>query len=237
MQFKQNYGFSDLCLIIAELRGENGCPWDKKQTYESLTKYLIEESYEYIDAVNEKDKLKMCDELGDILLQVMLNSEIAKEENAFDINSVIDGISKKMLKRHPHVFGDVSDNSIGGILSRWEEIKKEEKGDEYSLKSVGKHLPSMVRAAIIAEKSKKMCKNQIFLQKNLDKLKKMLDNMDMAVKEVESSSTEEQKPSPEILSEMMMTVIELFVLGGYNLEIELNREIERYISRFENTGI
>jgi len=218
--------FNNFRKIIKELRGENGCSWDKKQTFSSLLKYLIEESYEYIDAVNENDKDKMCDELGDILLQVMLHSQIAEEKNLFTIDDVIENVSNKMIKRHPHVFGDVSDNSQEGILDRWEEIKKSEKGDEYSLKSVGKHLPATLRTALIVEKAKKMYKNQIILSKNLDKIRKMLDN------NIDGENIE--KLENKTLSEILILIIELFVLKGSNLEIELNREIENYISKFED---
>ena len=218
--------FNNFRKIIKELRGENGCSWDKKQTFSSLLKYLIEESYEYIDAVNENDKDKMCDELGDILLQVMLHSQIAEEKNLFTIDDVIENVSNKMIKRHPHVFGDVSDNSQEGILDRWEEIKKSEKGDEYSLKSVEKHLPATLRTALIVEKAKKMYKNQIILSKNLDKIRKMLDN------NIDGENIE--KLENKTLSEILILIIELFVLKGSNLEIELNREIENYISKFED---
>ena len=221
----KKYDFDDFRKIIKDLRGENGCPWDKKQTFLSLQKYLIEESYEYIDAVNENSKEKMCDELGDILLQVMLNSQIAEEEDLFTVDDVIDNVSNKMIKRHPHVFGDVCDNTQEGILNRWEEIKKAEKGAEYSLNSVGKHLPAVLRAALIAEKAKKMHKNQIILSKNLDKIGKMLDNIRCS-----ENNTENQISA---LSQMLILVIELFVMNGANLEIELNREIEAYIKTFD----
>jgi tetrapyrrole methylase family protein/MazG family protein len=222
---KENYDFADLCQIISELRGEDGCPWDKAQTYKSLQKYLIEESYEYIDATNEGDRNKMCDELGDVLLQVMLNSKIADEENAFNIDSVIDNISKKMIKRHPHIFDLEMDKSINGILDRWEEIKKEEKGDEYSLKSVGKHLPMVARAAIIVEKSKKMHKNEIIFLKNIDKLGKMLDNI--------RNSDFDNTIAKTALPQMMMLLIELFVEANVNLETSLYSEIEKYIDKFQ----
>ena len=225
MEIKENYDFSDLCQIISELRGENGCPWDKAQTYASLQKYLIEESYEFIDAANEGDRNKMCDELGDVLLQVMLNSKIAEEENAFTIDSVVDTVSKKMIKRHPHIFGIESDKSVTGILSRWEEIKKEEKGEEYSLKSVGKHLPMAARAAIIVEKSKKMHKNEIIFEKNIDKLGKMLDNI--------GSNGLTGDVAQNMLPKMMMLLIELFVEAKVDLETSLYREIETYIEKFQ----
>lgn len=221
---KETYSFSDLCEIIAELRSEHGCSWDKEQTHESLQKNLIEESYEYIDALREGNKQKMCDELGDVLLQIVMNSQIAKEANDFTVEDVIDNISKKMIRRHPHVFGDVTDQSVSGILTRWEEIKKGEKKEEYSLKSTAKYLPSVQRASILAEKAKKIHKNQIIFSKNIDKLREMLDNI-----EYEGISSRE-----EILCEMMTTLVELFVSEKIDMETAMYRQNEKYITRFES---
>lgn len=221
---KETYSFSDLCEIIAELRSPHGCSWDKEQTHESLQKNLIEESYEYIDALAEGNKGKMCDELGDVLLQIVMNAQIAKEQGDFTVDDVIDTISKKMIRRHPHVFGDVEDNSVSGILTRWEEIKKGEKKEEYSLKSTAKYLPSVLRASILAEKSKKMHKNEIIFSKNIDKLREMLDNM-----ECEDSLSKE-----ETLCDMMSTLVELFVAEKIDLETAMYRQNEKYIARFES---
>ena len=221
---KETYSFSDLCEIIAELRSPHGCSWDKEQTHESLQKNLIEESYEYIDALAEGNEGKMCDELGDVLLQIVMNAQIAKEQGDFTVEDVIDTISKKMIRRHPHVFGDVEDNSVSGILTRWEEIKKGEKKEEYSLKSTAKYLPSVLRASILAEKSKKMHKNEIIFSKNIDKLREMLDNM-----ECEDSLSKE-----ETLCDMMSTLVELFVAEKIDLETAMYRQNEKYIARFES---
>ena len=104
--------FDDLVHIIDELRSEHGCPWDKEQTHESLKICLANESQEVYDAIDNQDMENLCEELGDILLQVMLHSQIAKEEGAFTIDDVVDGVCRKMIRRHPHVFGDVKVNSV-----------------------------------------------------------------------------------------------------------------------------
>ena len=220
---KETYTFSDLCEIIAELRSENGCSWDKVQTHESLQKNLIEESYDYIDALSEGIKAKMCDELGDVLLQIVMNAQIAKEAKDFSIEDVVDTISKKMIRRHPHVFGDVEDKSVSGILTRWEEIKKGEKKEEYTMKSTAKYLPAVLRMSILAEKSKKMHKNEIIFSKNIDKLREMLDNM----------GNEDILSKEETLCEMMTTLVELFVAEKIDLETAMYRQNQRYIARFE----
>ena len=119
--------FEDLTNIIAELRSDHGCPWDKEQTFESLKKCLADEAQEVFEAVDNKDMENLCEELGDVLLQVVLYSQIAKEVGAFTIDDVIDGISKKMVRRHPHVFGDIEVNSPEEALALWKEIKLQEK--------------------------------------------------------------------------------------------------------------
>lgn len=124
------YTFDDLVNIIGELRSEHGCPWDREQTYESLKKCLADEAEEVYDAVDRHDMENLCEELGDILLQVMLNSQIAKEEGVFTIDDVIDGLCKKMIRRHPHVFGGAKVNSTEEGLALWNEIKAQEKAEK-----------------------------------------------------------------------------------------------------------
>lgn len=122
--------FNDLVHIIEELRSDHGCPWDREQTYESLKKCLAEESQEVFDAIDHQDMDNLCEELGDVLLQVMLNSQIAKEEGAFTIDDVVDGVCKKMIRRHPHVFGDAKVNSPEESLALWNAIKLQEKAEK-----------------------------------------------------------------------------------------------------------
>ncbi|MDF9758547.1 tetrapyrrole methylase family protein/MazG family protein [Peribacillus simplex] len=143
--------FSKLRQVIAELRGPGGCPWDKKQTHESLKKYLIEEAYELIDSIDEEDDEGMVGELGDVLLQVMLHSQIGEDEGMFTVDDVIEGITAKMIRRHPHVFGDVEVNGEEDVLVNWQKIKEDEKGSETKasisiLDGIEKSLPNLIRA-------------------------------------------------------------------------------------------
>ena len=124
------YTFNDLVDIIAELRSDHGCPWDREQTYESLKKCLADETQEVYDAVDNHDMENLCEELGDVLLQVMLNSQIAKEEGAFTIDDVISGLCKKLIRRHPHVFGDAKVSSTEEGLALWNAIKEQEKAEK-----------------------------------------------------------------------------------------------------------
>lgn len=127
MSENRKYDFNDLIEIIAALRAPGGCPWDIKQTHESLKECLIEESGEVIEAIDNRDDDNLCEELGDLLLQVVMHAQIAAEGNRFDINDVIQGVSEKMIRRHPHVFGDVKVTSQEESLALWNEIKKQEK--------------------------------------------------------------------------------------------------------------
>ncbi|MFF2450333.1 nucleoside triphosphate pyrophosphohydrolase [Neobacillus sp. NPDC058068] len=140
--------FSKLRSIIADLRGPNGCPWDKEQTHESLKRYLIEETYEVIDAIDSEDIDHLMEELGDVLLQVMLHAQIGEDDGYFSIDDVIEGLSAKMIRRHPHVFGNVIAANSEEVLQNWQEIKKQEKGEAPStiLEGVSKSLPNLLRA-------------------------------------------------------------------------------------------
>ena len=123
----RKYDFDDFKEIIAALRAPGGCPWDIKQTHESLKECLVEESQEVLDAIDNKDDENLCEELGDLLLQVVMHARIAEEGNRFTMDDVIQGVAEKMIRRHPHVFGDEKVSNASESLNLWEEIKKKEK--------------------------------------------------------------------------------------------------------------
>lgn len=123
----RKYSFDDFLEIIAQLRGPGGCPWDIKQTHESLKECLTEESGEVIEAIDNKDDANLCEELGDLLLQVVMHTQIAAEENRFTMADVIQGVAAKMIRRHPHVFGDAKATNEEESLNLWAEMKKREK--------------------------------------------------------------------------------------------------------------
>ncbi len=119
--------FDEFVATIAALRSENGCPWDRKQTHESLKECLVEETGEVLEAIDKKDDANLCEELGDVLLQVVMHAQIAAEEGRFTIEDVINGVNEKMIRRHPHVFGDIKVSSVEEGLDLWEQIKQKEK--------------------------------------------------------------------------------------------------------------
>jgi tetrapyrrole methylase family protein / MazG family protein len=149
--------FATLRHIIATLRGPNGCPWDKEQTNESLKKYLIEEAYELLDAIDEEDDEHIVEELGDVLLQVMLHAQIGEDEGWFSIDEVIQVLSEKMIRRHPHVFGDVQVEGTNDVVANWNDIKKQEKDAPSSLlQSIPKGLPGLMKAYEMQKKAAKV---------------------------------------------------------------------------------
>ena len=125
----RKYDFADLIEIIARLRAPGGCPWDMEQTHESMKECLLEEAGEVIEAIDNKDDENFCEELGDLLLQVVMHAQIAAEEGRFTMEDVVQGISAKMIRRHPHVFGDVKVNSVEEGLDLWKQIKEAEKAN------------------------------------------------------------------------------------------------------------
>ncbi|WP_181502925.1 bifunctional methyltransferase/pyrophosphohydrolase YabN [Paranoxybacillus vitaminiphilus] len=150
--------FETLRRVIATLRGPNGCPWDRKQTHESLKKYLIEEAYELLDAIDRQDDDNIIEELGDVLLQVMLHAQIGEDEGIFSIKDVIYSITEKMIRRHPHVFGNVAVENADEVVRNWESIKAEEKGEKtaFLLDEVAKSLPGLLKAYEFQAKAAKV---------------------------------------------------------------------------------
>lgn len=154
------YGeFQTLRNVIAALRGPNGCPWDREQTHESLKKYLVEETYEVLDAIDNGDDDLLIEELGDVLLQVMLHAQIGEDDGYFTINDVIRALTEKMIRRHPHVFGEISVDSSEDVVKNWEEIKRTEKSagkEESILDGIPNELPSLYRAYQLQKKAAKV---------------------------------------------------------------------------------
>jgi tetrapyrrole methylase family protein / MazG family protein len=150
--------FSKLREIIAVLRGPNGCPWDKEQTHESLKKYLIEETYEVLEAIDNDDIDHLIEELGDVLLQVLLHAQIGEDEGFFSVDDVIEGLSAKMVRRHPHVFGNIKAETANEVVQNWQEIKKQEKGEKQNsiLEGVSKSFPNLLRAYELQKKAAKV---------------------------------------------------------------------------------
>ncbi len=146
-------GFDELVTIVGKLRGENGCPWDKEQTHASLLPFFLEEAYEVIETVDQEDWQTLAEELGDILLHVVFQANIAEQNGEFVLEEVIDTINEKLVRRHPHVFGDKKAGGAFHAKQNWEAAKQEEKGRESRLDGVPKTLPALVRAQRLQQKA------------------------------------------------------------------------------------
>lgn len=157
-ELKENYQVFDLIRIMSLLRDKDGCPWDLEQTHKSIRKNLIEEAYEVVEAIDANDSKMLCEELGDLLLQVVFHSRISEEAGDFSIDNVADGICKKLILRHPHIFGDVVVNNSKQVLENWDEIKKREKGQTTvsdTLHSVPNVLPALMRSQKVQKRAAK----------------------------------------------------------------------------------
>ena len=126
-QFKEHYDINDLIDIVEILRSPEGCPWDREQDHKSIRRDFLEETYEVIEAINKDDKDMLLEELGDVLLQVVFHTQIEREKGAFELKDVADDVCKKMIERHPHVFGDVTVSGTGDVLTNWDAIKRNSK--------------------------------------------------------------------------------------------------------------
>lgn len=161
MKFKtkdEKYNFDDLVRVVEDLRAPGGCPWDIEQTHESIKRNLIEEGYELIEAIDSGIPAKIADESGDLLLQVVFHAVIGKSENEYDIDDVTDAVCRKLIHRHPHVFGDVQVSDSSDVLKNWDAIKRADRGQDAiadELSGVSKYLPSLMRAEKIQKKAQK----------------------------------------------------------------------------------
>ena len=214
------YTFEDLLAITKRLRAKDGCPWDRVQTHESLRGCMIEEAYEVVEAIDCKDDENLKEELGDVLLQVTMHSEIASEEQRFSIEDVINDISEKLIRRHPHVFGTTEVNSVDGVLKNWEEIKQTEKKEATpwdGLKRIPLSLPACLRAQKIQKKSEKAGYSFGELQEIKGKLSEMLS---------------EEKMTEEQMGEFLFLTVLMAKKNGFdgeNLLAEYNKDIIRKI--------
>src|SRR6266480_3436999 len=157
---KKNSAINDLLQVMARLRSPTGCPWDREQDHRSLRFHAVEEVYELVDAIEAEDDHEMLEELGDLLLQVVFHSQLASERGAFDFEQVARHIVEKLIRRHPHVFGESDAKTVDAVWAQWEQIKKaEKKGTKHerpsSLDGIPKHLPALMRAEKLVKKARK----------------------------------------------------------------------------------
>src|SRR5216117_3717047 len=185
--------FNRLCDIVAKLRGPGGCPWDREQTHESLLPALIEEAYEVTEAAREKNDAHFREELGDLLLLVVMHAEIATETDRFNIDDVVRDISDKLIRRHPHVFGTSDARDSGAVLKQWEAIKRQEKkSDSHYLASLPKALPALVRAQKAQSKAARVNFDWTELRDVIAKVEEELREIKEAIESQQHTSIREE---------------------------------------------
>jgi XTP/dITP diphosphohydrolase len=226
----------ELINVVAKLRSpDGGCPWDLAQTPETLTQYLIEEAYEVVDAIQGGDKKAICEELGDLLLQVVLQSQIASENRDFSLKNVVEGITEKMIRRHPHVFGDVAVASMDDVNKNWEEIKASEKGqvipDQHKLSaklsSYPKKLPPLMAGMKISEKAAAAG----FEWENVDGVwEKFYEEVEEWKQAIASESKENQEAE---LGDVLFTLLQLARWNNLNPSAALQSTNKKFIQRLQ----
>ncbi|MCS7232982.1 MAG: nucleoside triphosphate pyrophosphohydrolase [Synergistetes bacterium] len=218
--------FERLVDIMEKLRGENGCPWDKKQTFESLLSYVLEEAYEVVDAVKREDYVLLKEELGDLLLQVVFQAQIAKEKGLFDIEDVIKGINEKLIRRHPHVFGSESFKDSDEVLLNWERMKREEKSKRSILDGVPLHIPALLRAYELQERARRV---GFDWDKTEDVMKKIEEEWEEFK---EAYSKKDLKKMEEEVGDLLFAIVNLARFIGANPELVLHAVNEKFRKRF-----
>ncbi|MFY9381754.1 MAG: nucleoside triphosphate pyrophosphohydrolase [Eubacteriales bacterium] len=227
---KKHYKFSDLCDIITLLRSDDGCPWDKEQTHASIRSNLIEETYEAVEAIDKNDMKLLREELGDVMLQIVFHAEMERERGVFDINDVIDDICKKLVLRHPHIFGDVVADTSEEVLSNWDAIKAEEKERNTisdKLRSVPAPLPALMRADKLGCISRKAGFDFTSAEDAFLKIG------EEAAEVQEALSSGDVAAITNEIGDLLLAVVNTARLAGVDSERALNIACEKYIQRFE----
>lgn len=218
---KERYSFADLCTVTALLRSEGGCPWDRAQTHESVRNCMIEEAYEAVEAIDRHDPVLLCEELGDVLFQSVFHAQLAQEEGAFTIDDVVNGVTHKMIDRHPQVFGEALAMDTAQALQAWEASKAVEKQRNTlsaRLRAVPPMLPALMRAQKIAKKA------------GLTDGTSIQDLCGALADFFESN----EAPTAEMIGGALLTICRLAELCGVNAEEALTKTTERAIEQAEN---
>jgi len=216
---KEKYGFEDLVEITKILRSDEGCPWDREQTHKSIRMNFVEETFEACEAIDNDDPVLLCEELGDVLAQVVFHAELESEIGSFDINDVADGVCKKFIERHPHVFGDVTADTSAEVLKNWDDIKRREKSQKThfdAMNSVARSLPALMRAEKLQSKAKKAG----FPQRSLHELSERINE--------ELGRGEEMS-----IGNILLDVVRISRLLGKNPEQELDMRNEKFLDGFK----
>ena len=227
--FKERYDVNDLIDIVEILRSPGGCPWDIEQDHKSIRRDFLEETYEVIEAINKDDRDGLLEELGDVLLQVVFHTQIEREKNSFDLNDVADGICKKMIERHPHVFGNVNAETSEQVLENWDVIKKQTKkqnSQTESMLSIPREFPALMRADKVQKKAAKVGFDWDSVDGALDKVSEELAELKEAITMgvVENANEE--------LGDLLFSVVNVSRFIKVDSEEALTSATDKFIDRF-----
>lgn len=226
-QYKDSYGVKDLEEIVRILRAPGGCPWDAEQTHQSIRRNFLEEAYEAVEAIDEGSPEHLEEELGDVLLQVVMHARMEQEAGRFDLDGVADGICKKLIYRHPHLFGDVAVSGTGEVLSNWEALKRKEKGQATNtdaLEAVARALPALWRAEKVQKKARKAGFDWPDVSGALDKLSEELEELKTAA--ADGTNVEEE------LGDLLFSAVNAARFLKVDPEDALNGATDKFIGRF-----
>lgn len=231
----KQYTYEDFLEIIATLRSENGCPWDKVQTHESLKPCMMEEAAELLASIRIYDKTgnpeNMIEELGDVLLQVVMHAQIASEEGLFTMEDVVNEVSRKMVRRHPHVFGTGNADTPDEVLVNWEEIKKEEKKDkdwvESPLKEIPRELPALTRAVKVLKKIDKNYEKGNTYEQDVDAICMLAESLR------DCKPGEGNKRLESVLSDLLLHISDVARIAKIPQEQVLTDKIDDLIEKYE----
>ena len=224
---KPRYGYEDLLEIIRLLRSEDGCPWDKVQTHRSIRRGLLEEAYEAAEAIDNADPVLLKEELGDVLMQVVFHADIESDAGRFTMDDVCDGVVKKLLFRHPHVFGDGHEDSPESVLVSWDKLKRQEKGQKTvadSMDSVARSLPGLWRAEKLQKKAASAGFEWPDVQGALAKLEEEVSELRRAV--------EDGGNVPDELGDVLFAAVKVGRFCACDPEDAVNGTCEKFIRRF-----
>jgi nucleoside triphosphate diphosphatase len=223
--------FMELVRIMERLRAPGGCPWDREQTSQSIKPYVIEEAYEVAEAIEDNDVNELCAELGDLLLQIVFHAQMAGEQGLFTVEDVIRSICEKLIRRHPHVFGDVEVENADEVLRNWSRIKAEErkhKDDQSVLSGVPRALPALLRAHRLGEKASRVGFDWAQSSEVLEKVREELGELTAAVELGDKADVEAE------LGDLLLALTSLGRHFDIQAEDALQRANDRFIQRFRH---
>lgn len=226
---KNSYDMQDLINIMKILREPGGCPWDAEQTHESIKKNLIEETYEVIEAINKNDKELLCEELGDLLMQVVFHAQMEAEDGVFEFNDITDGICKKLIERHPHVFGEVNISGVDDVLTNWDAIKRKSKGQKtttQSMNSVPRELPALMRAMKLQKKAADVGFDWSNVSGALDKLEEEISELRQAIGNNDCENMTEE------LGDVLFSAVNVSRFIKTDAEEALTAASDKFLARF-----